>query len=910
MLKSIVCLCITLMFSATASAVDGFVHALGKKVIDINGQELILRGHAPGGWMIQESYMMDINANSQHEIRAKIQSLIGEENTAAFYQKWLANGFRKEDVKLLAELGFNSIRLPMHYNLFTLPIEEEPVRGESTWLETGFQLVDNVLSWCKEYQIYLILDMHGAPGGQGKDTNISDYNPFKLSLWESVDNQDKLVALWVKLAERYANEPYIAGYDLINEPNWAFDEDNANGCEECRNVQLWDLYRRLIRAIRQVDKNHMLILEGNCWCNNYNGLPSVRLWDRNLCLQFHKYWSANTLSNIQFMIDLRNSKFVPIWCGESGENSNHWYADAVRLLEENGIGWSWWTWKKVGSVNGIATVKAPTGYETLKNYWKNGGTKPGKDYAIRVMDNLADAYLLENCTVNKAVADALLRQPHTTELKPFAENNVPGFIYASDYDMGQNGVAYLDLDGIEDTHTNGQFVAWNQGWAYRADGVDIESCRDSKTNGYSVGWTAPGEWMKYTIDVAETAAYTLVVRYASGNAKTVIRFEVDGAAITPDMELKSTGGWVTWRSAMATNVVLSEGTHVMKVLTVSGGANLNYFQFSSPKPTNTVDFKAISAITSGDGKSINLSVNKDMKDGNMSANGFSVVSSMVPVSVERVAKSTSSDKCIEITLGSKVYLDNNVTLSYSGISVEDTDGNRLGAFSDMTVANISERRTAIPGKINVEDYIAQSGLSFETCSDAEGGATNFGFTSPGDYIDFNVNIIQAGTYTFDYRIASQTDGGRFELQLFDEAGKKTVVGSYPVAATGGWQTWKTQSAKATLPQGSYLMRIYIVQKEFNMNWFSLDDPTAIANVQSPTLNAYPNPCHEMLHVNTQGMTGTGAISIFSVAGTEVLSQKHTFGEVIDINVSRLPLGIYLLYLRIGNTTFSQKIVLN
>ncbi len=909
MLKTIVCFCAVLMFSLSARA-GGFVHASGKKVMDVNGQELILRGHAPGGWMIQEPYMMEISANSQHEIRAKIQSLLGEENTAAFYRKWLANGFRKEDVRLLAEMGFNSIRLPMHYNLFTLPIEEEPERGANTWLETGFRMVDDVLSWCKEYGIYLILDMHGAPGGQGKDTNISDYDPAKLSLWESADNQDKLVALWVKLAERYANEPCIAAYDLINEPNWAFDGDNANGCADCQNAPLWELYKRLIKAIREVDKNHMLILEGNCWCNNYNGLPSVKLWDNNLCLQFHKYWSMNTQAAIQFILDLRNSKNVPVWCGESGENSNHWYADAVRLLEANGIGWSWWTWKKVGAVNGMTTVKAPAGYETLKDYWKNGGTKPTRDYATQVMNDLADAYLLENCTVNKAVADALLRQPHSAELKPFAENKVPGYIYAANYDMGQNGVAYLDLDGHEDTRPGGKSVAWNQGWSYRADGVDIEGCRDVNTNGYSVGWTTAGEWMKYTINVAETAAYTLIVRYAGTNAKTILRLEVDGAAIAPDMELKSTGGWATWRSALASNVVLPEGTHVLKVLTVSGGANLNYFSFLSPKPADGVEFKALSAITSADGRSIRLSVNKELADGGMAPEGFDVVSSGVPVAVERVGRSAASARCVEIALGSKVYLDNSVTLSYNGTSVTDVGGNPLGAFSGMAVANVAERRFAIPGKINVEDYISQHGLSFESCSDTGGGATNLGYTDPGDYIDFNVNITQAGTYTLDYRIASLYGGGRFELQLFDEAGNKTTVGSYTVGATGGWQTWKTQRSTARLPKGTYLLRIYIAQKEFNMNWFSLSNPTAVIDLQSPTLNAYPNPCHETLYVDTQDMKGTATIGLFNMAGAEVLSQKHTLGNVIAINVSRLPLGMYFLSLKTGLDTFTRKIVLN
>ena len=78
MLKSFSCLCAALLLAASVSA-QGFVHALGKKVLDINGNELILRGHAPGGWMIQEPYMMQLEgcANSQHEIRAKIVSLLG-----------------------------------------------------------------------------------------------------------------------------------------------------------------------------------------------------------------------------------------------------------------------------------------------------------------------------------------------------------------------------------------------------------------------------------------------------------------------------------------------------------------------------------------------------------------------------------------------------------------------------------------------------------------------------------------------------------------------------------------------------------------------------------------------------------------------------------------------------------------
>ena len=104
----------------------------------------------------------------------------------------------------------------MHYDLFTLPIQNEPVSGENTWLDLGFSMVDNLLDWCEANNMYLILDLHAAPGGQGFGSDINDYNPNLPSLWESEENKNKTIALWGKLAERYSDEPWIGGYDLLN----------------------------------------------------------------------------------------------------------------------------------------------------------------------------------------------------------------------------------------------------------------------------------------------------------------------------------------------------------------------------------------------------------------------------------------------------------------------------------------------------------------------------------------------------------------------------------------------------------------------------------------------------------------------------------------------------------------------
>ena len=147
----------------------------------------MLKGVGLGGWMLQEGYMMNSSgaADTQHEFIEKLTLLIGEEETAEFYTNWRKNFVTKQDVDTIAKLGYNSIRLPMHYNLFTLPIEAESVAGENTWLTTGFEMVDELLNWCEINEIYLILDLHAAPGGQGKDVAISDYDVSKPSLWES-----------------------------------------------------------------------------------------------------------------------------------------------------------------------------------------------------------------------------------------------------------------------------------------------------------------------------------------------------------------------------------------------------------------------------------------------------------------------------------------------------------------------------------------------------------------------------------------------------------------------------------------------------------------------------------------------------------------------------------------------------
>lgn len=555
----------------------GFLRASGKQIVDGLGQNVILRGVGLGNWMLQEPYMMGVSgiADNQQQLKAKIAELVGSANMQAFYDSWLTNYMRASDVAEFARVGFNSIRLPMHYNLFTLPLEQEPVPGQNTWLPNGFALVDQLLSWCESNHIYLILDMHGCPGGQGHDRPISDYNPPTPSLWENTTNRTKLIALWRELASRYATRTWIGGYDLINEPNWTFEgSTNINGCNDTLNAPLRQLLIDLTTTIRQVDTNHLIFLAGNCWGGNYNGI--LPPWDANLAISFHKYWDAPTAASLSGRIAMRDQWNLPLWLGESGENSNDWFRDVVRYVEQANIGWAWWPWKKIGTTAGPVMLTKPAGYQAILDYWRGTGSKPTTNAALAGLLALAQAARFENCTVHPDVFDALLRPETQGVTLPFKSNSVPGVIFAADYDLGRIGEAYLDT-----TTSNPH----NSGNSYRNDAVDIETCSDvAPTNGFDVGWLESGEWMKYTVTPVASGPYAVVARVAAASSGGSFYIEVGGSNMTGNISVPATGGWQTWASLPAKVFTNAAPLTSFKVVIVSGSFNFNWVRFDSVLP--------------------------------------------------------------------------------------------------------------------------------------------------------------------------------------------------------------------------------------------------------------------------------------------------------------------------------------
>lgn len=400
-MRIIVLLVIAAILAGCRSTNENLLSAEGKEIVNGKGENVLLRGIGLGGWMLQEPYMLKLSgiATAQYDIINKIDSLIGKERREEFYSHYLDNMVTARDIDSLAAWGFNSVRLPMHYNLFTLPSENESDTGTNTWIKRGFELTDSLLSWCRKNRMWLILDLHAAPGGQGNDKPIADVDTTRQNLWESERNRLKTIALWKKLAERYAGEEWIGGYDLINETNYPLEG----------NIALRQLLTDITKAIREVDNNHIIFIEGNHFATDFNGLTPP--WDDNMAYSFHKYWSPTTTETIQAFLDIRDEHNVPLWMGESGENKTDWYVSARSLFESNNIGWAWWTLKKLDSQSGIMNVTIPEGYSLLLDHWSGKGPAPDPETSFGILMQLAENMKIENCSINYEVIDALTGRP-------------------------------------------------------------------------------------------------------------------------------------------------------------------------------------------------------------------------------------------------------------------------------------------------------------------------------------------------------------------------------------------------------------------------------------------------------------------------------------------------------------------
>jgi endoglucanase len=378
----------------------GFVHADGKQLVDAHGQKLLLRGTNLGNWLVTEGYMFQLEGGPQstREIETMVNELIGPTAAVKFWHDYRDQYVTRKDIDFIAKSGFNTIRIPFHYRYF--------VAGD----DEGFTLVDRVVQWAKEDGLYVILDMHCAPGGQ-TGANIDDSWGYPW-LYDDAASQQQAADIWKRIAQHYRDNPTVLGYDLLNEPIPHYPALKQY------NSKLEPVYRKLVAAVRSVDKSHVVILGGAQWDSNFEvfGKP----FDSNVMYTFHKYWVPVNEDAIKPYVEFRDKYNVPIWMGESGENTDEWIDKFRKLLDDNQINWTFWPYKKMKATSAPITFAEPEHWKDIVAFaahrYGMGDTekavaaRPSQEDIQAAFADLLVKIRFENCTVNNGYLKALERK--------------------------------------------------------------------------------------------------------------------------------------------------------------------------------------------------------------------------------------------------------------------------------------------------------------------------------------------------------------------------------------------------------------------------------------------------------------------------------------------------------------------
>lgn len=468
-------------FARRPASFDGFVRAENATLVDGSGRELLLRGVGLGNWMLPEGYMWRFGpgAESPREIEALTRRLLGDPQAQQFWQGFSDAFITEDDIALIAASGFDHVRLPINSRV----IQDE----SGAPIEAGYAMIDRLIGWCREHELWVLLDLHGAPGGQ-TGTNIDDSPRNLPELFMQPHYRELTMRLWRDLATRYATETVVMGFDLLNEPL-------PNEWQYTYAAELVELYRDLTREIRAVDPNHLIVYEGAHWATNWDIFTEV--WDANSLLQFHRYWSAPETALVSPFLEVRDRLGLPIYMGEGGENTIEWLYAAHRLYETHKIGWNFWPWKKIDTRTSPASIVAPEGWDRVVAAIDDPSAI-AREQAQRVFDDLLVAMRIENCRWQPEIVAALQAQSPTVLPAWGFGYRGEGQSYSSSTVRGVEGIRADDRVGLrwarEGDHPTNPF-AQTDGRPYRANEelvVDL----------------AEGDWLEFELSGAVDARVT------------------------------------------------------------------------------------------------------------------------------------------------------------------------------------------------------------------------------------------------------------------------------------------------------------------------------------------------------------------------------------------------------------------
>ena len=319
------------------------------------GETVRLRGVGLGGWMNMENFITGYPA-TESEMRSAVTGVLGDDAAERFFDRLLDRFFDEEDAAFLEDIGVNCVRIPINHRHFER--DEQPFE----LLDRGFERLDRAVRLCAAHGIFTVIDMHTAPGCQNQHWH-SDNPTHVAAFWQHPHFQERTINLWQAIADRYRSEPWVAGYNLLNEPG------------DPSGKVIGPFYDRLVTRIREIDPDHILFLDGNTYSTDFSMFAEPY---ENTVFACHDYALAGMshggpypghTGDVWVDRDRLEGKFLersayqretstPIWVGEFGpvytgdpdrdEERYQMLSDQFDIYDAYGAGWSIWTYKDIG----------------------------------------------------------------------------------------------------------------------------------------------------------------------------------------------------------------------------------------------------------------------------------------------------------------------------------------------------------------------------------------------------------------------------------------------------------------------------------------------------------------------------------------------------------------------------------
>lgn len=334
----------------------------------VGGEKMLFRGFGLGSWMNLEHFMIGL-PGTDTMIKQAFAEVYGEARAEQFFDRFLLEFMSEGDFAFLKTLGVNHLRLPFNYKYF---IDDQ---HPGKFKDEGFKYLDHIVSLCEKYEIYAILDLHSVPGGQNPDWHCDTASGLPL-FWEYGALRDTVIGLWGHIAAYYKDQPWIAAYDIVNEPSLVKDAGVFN-----------DFYRKVIAEIRKVDDKHIIFVEGNAFTTDFSMIEPID--DPLVAYEFHFYpfvADPAVLTHemprsrrkeifaeaFQELLAIRDKYKRPVWCGELGlvfeqediDFQMEIIEDMLDLCEQNDVSWALWTYKDAATM-GIVYPREYTPWRKL-----------------------------------------------------------------------------------------------------------------------------------------------------------------------------------------------------------------------------------------------------------------------------------------------------------------------------------------------------------------------------------------------------------------------------------------------------------------------------------------------------------------------------------------------------------------